>query len=130
MVKFYVKNSQLSNKDKIKLVDEAVKEAIIVDMEKVIIDMSKDDTLTKEQIAEATALRHAYNGYDQAAKSKGPTHKESLLKRVPDGAWRFGAAVVGGGLTLLTTVYATMYTDNGNMLNDTIRNMMNKKNDY
>lgn len=75
-----------------------------------------------KQLEEAVKLRKAYNNYSDVIVKEV---KEK--KQISDGAWKFWATVVSGISTGAIVIYSTLYSDEGNFVNDFTRKVINKK---
>jgi hypothetical protein len=75
-----------------------------------------------KQLEEAVKLRKAYNNYNDVIVKEV---KEK--KQISDGAWKFWATVVSGISTGAIVIYSTLYSDEGNFVNDFTRKVINKK---
>lgn len=75
-----------------------------------------------KQLEEAVKLRKVYNNYSDVIVKEV---KEK--KQISDGAWKFWATVVSGISTGAIVIYSTLYSDEGNFVNDFTRKVINKK---
>lgn len=103
-------------------VDSLVLSKIVDKADKSITISAETEEDFYKQLEEAVKLRKAYNNYNDVIV------KETKEKRqLSDGAWKFWATVVSGISTGAIVIYSTLYSDEGNFVNDFTRKVINKK---
>ncbi len=103
-------------------VDNLVLSKIVDKADKSITISADTEEEFYKQLEEAVKLRKAYNDYNDVIV------KETKEKRqLSDGAWKFWATVVSGISTGAIVIYSTLYSDEGNFVNDFTRKVINKK---
>lgn len=103
-------------------VDNIVLSKIVDKADKAITVTAKTEEEFQKQIEEAIKLRKAYNNYNDVIVKEVKPKKE-----VSDGAWKFWATVVSGVTSGAIVIYSTLYSDEGNFINDFTRKVINKK---
>ena len=103
-------------------VDNLVLNKIVEKADNAITISAKTEEEFQKQIEEAIKLRKAYNNYSDVIVKEVEPKKE-----VSDGAWRFWATVVSGVTSGAIVIYSTLYSDEGNFINDFTRKVINKK---
>lgn len=105
-----------------KQVDSLVLSKIVDKADKSISISADTEEDFYKQLEEAVKLRKAYNNYNDVIVKEV---KEK--KQISDGAWKFWATVVSGISTGAIVIYSTLYSDEGNFVNDFTRKVINKK---
>jgi len=59
--------------------------------------------------------------------SEVTVEEEKPTKQISDGAWKFWATVVGSVTSGAVVIYSTLYSDEGNFINDFTRKVINKR---
>ena len=103
-------------------VDSLVLSKIVDKADKSITISADTEEDFYKQLEEAVKLRKAYNNYNDVIVKEV---KEK--KQISDGAWKFWATVVSGISTGAIVIYSTLYSDEGNFVNDFTRKVINKK---
>lgn len=103
-------------------VDNLVLNKIVEKADDAINISAKTEEDFQKQIEEAILLRKAYNKYNSVIVNEVEPKKE-----LSDGAWKFWATVVSGVTSGVIVIYSTLYSDEGNFINDFTRKVINKK---
>ena len=103
-------------------VDKLVLDKIVDKADKSITISAETEEDFYKQLEEAVRLRKAYNNYNDVIVKET---KEK--KQISDGAWKFWATVVSGVTSGAIVIYSTLYSDEGNFINDFTRKVINKK---
>lgn len=103
-------------------VDNLVLSKIVDKADKSITVSADTEEDFYRQLEEAVKLRKAYNNYNEVIVKEV---KEK--KQLSEGAWKFWATVVSGVTSGAIVIYSTLYSDEGNFINDFTRKVINKK---
>lgn len=103
-------------------VDNLVLSKIVDKADKSITVSADTEEEFYRQLEEAVKLRKAYNNYNEVIVKEV---KEK--KQLSEGAWKFWATVVSGVTSGVIVIYSTLYSDEGNFINDFTRKVINKK---
>lgn len=103
-------------------VDNLVLSKIVDKADKSITVSADTEEEFYRQLEEAVKLRKAYNNYNEVIVKEV---KEK--KQLSEGAWKFWATVVSGVTSGAIVIYSTLYSDEGNFINDFTRKVINKK---
>lgn len=103
-------------------VDNLVLSKIVDKADKSITVSADTEEEFYRQLEEAVKLRKAYNNYNEVIIKEV---KEK--KQLSEGAWKFWATVVSGVTSGAIVIYSTLYSDEGNFINDFTRKVINKK---
>lgn len=103
-------------------VDNLVLSKIVDRADKSITVSADTEEEFYRQLEEAVKLRKAYNNYNEVIVKEV---KEK--KQLSEGAWKFWATVVSGVTSGAIVIYSTLYSDEGNFINDFTRKVINKK---
>lgn len=112
----------LSAEERIKKIDEKTLSRIADKADEVLVVKANSKEEFEEQVNELLKIRKAFNSYSEVTvEEKKPT------KQISEGAWKFWATVVGNVTSGAVVIYSTLYSDEGNFINDFTRKVINKR---
>ena len=106
-------------KERIDKVDTLVLHRIADEANDVLDDNDKE---FDEKVNELIKIRKAYNSYNEETREENKPKE-----RLTEGAWKFWATVVSAGTSAAVVIYSTLYSDEGNFVNDFTRKVINKR---
>lgn len=112
----------LSAEERIKEIDEKTLSRIADKADEVLVVEAKTKQEFEEQVNELLKIRKAFNSYSDVT-----VEEERPKKQISEGAWKFWATVVGSITSGAVVIYSTLYSDEGNFINDFTRKIINKR---
>lgn len=112
----------LSAEERIKEIDEKTLSRIADKADEVLVVEAKTKQEFEEQVNELLKIRKAFNSYSDVT-----VEEERPKKQISEGAWKFWATVVGSITSGAVVIYSTLYSDEGNFINDFTRKVINKR---
>lgn len=112
----------LSAEERIKEIDEKTLSRIADKADEVLVVEAKTKQEFEEQVNELLKIRKAFNSYSDVT-----VEEERPKKQISEGAWKFWATVVGSVTSGAVVIYSTLYSDEGNFINDFTRKVINKR---
>lgn len=118
---FFVEEA-LTAEERIKEIDEKTLQRIADKADEVLVDDAKYQQEFEEQVDELLKIRKAFNSYSETT-----VKEEKPKKQFSEGAWKFWATVVGSLTSGAVVIYSTLYSDEGNFINDFTRKVINRR---
>lgn len=118
---FFVEEA-LSAEERIKEIDEKTLQRIADKADEVLVVDAKSQQEFEEQVDELLKIRKAFNSYSETT-----VEEEKPKKQISEGAWKFWATVVGSVTSGAVVIYSTLYSDEGNFINDFTRKVINRR---
>lgn len=118
---FFVEET-LTAEERIKEIDEKTLQRIADKADEVLVVEVKSQQEFEEQVDELLKIRKAFNSYSETT-----VEEEKPKKQISEGAWKFWATVVGSLTSGAVVIYSTLYSDEGNFINDFTRKVINRR---
>ena len=118
---FFVEEA-LTAEERIKEIDEKTLQRIADKADEVLVVEVKSQQEFEEQVDELLKIRKAFNSYSETT-----IEEEKPKKQISEGAWKFWATVVGSVTSGAVVIYSTLYSDEGNFINDFTRKVINRR---
>lgn len=118
---FFVEEA-LTAEERIKEIDEKTLQRIADKADEVLVVDAKYQQEFEEQVDELLKIRKAFNSYSETT-----VKEEKPKKQISEGAWKFWATVVGSVTSGAVVIYSTLYSDEGNFINDFTRKVINRR---
>lgn len=118
---FFVEEA-LTAEERIKEIDEKTLQRIADKADEVLVVEVKSQQEFEEQVDELLKIRKAFNSYSETT-----VEEEKPKKQISEGAWKFWATVVGSLTSGAVVIYSTLYSDEGNFINDFTRKVINRR---
>lgn len=118
---FFVEEA-LTAEERIKEIDEKTLQRIADKADEVLVVEVKSQQEFEEQVDELLKIRKAFNSYSETT-----VEEEKPKKQISEGAWKFWATVVGSVTSGAVVIYSTLYSDEGNFINDFTRKVINRR---
>ena len=118
---FFVEEA-LTAEERIKEIDEKTLQRIANKADEVLVVEAKSQQEFEEQVDELLKIRKAFNSYSETT-----VEEEKPKKMISEGAWKFWATVVGSVTSGAVVIYSTLYSDEGNFINDFTRKVINRR---
>ena len=118
---FFVEEA-LTAEERIKEIDEKTLQRIADKADEVLVVGVKSQQEFEEQVDELLKIRKAFNSYSETT-----VEEEKPKKQISEGAWKFWATVVGSLTSGAVVIYSTLYSDEGNFINDFTRKVINRR---
>lgn len=112
----------LTAEERIKEIDEKTLQRIADKADEVLVVGVKSQQEFEEQVDELLKIRKAFNSYSETT-----VEEEKPKKQISEGAWKFWATVVGSLTSGAVVIYSTLYSDEGNFINDFTRKVINRR---
>lgn len=118
---FFVEEA-LTAEERIKEIDEKTLQRIADKADEALVVEVKSQQEFEEQVDELLKIRKVFNSYSETT-----VEEEKPKKQISEGAWKFWATVVGSVTSGAVVIYSTLYSDEGNFINDFTRKVINRR---